>query len=121
MKIVTRFKLAELFCVLLVAIIVAVLFGFTVTVQNYVEADPPNPDLKVDVTAFQWQWKFAYPDHQGADGQPISTLGTSDTIPLLVLPTGEAIELTLQKKSGQQARIAVVAPPAVRIERPQKH
>lgn len=36
----------------------------------------------------------------------------------LVLPTGEAIELTLQKKSGQQARIAVVAPPAVRIERP---
>lgn len=38
----------------------------------------------------------------------------------LVLPTGEAIELTLQKKSGQQARIAVVAPPAVRIERPPK-
>lgn len=38
----------------------------------------------------------------------------------LVLPTGEAIELTLQKKSGQQARIAVVAPPAVRIERPQR-
>ena len=39
----------------------------------------------------------------------------------LILPNGEAIELTLQKKSGQAARIAVVAPPAVRIERPQKH
>jgi cytochrome c oxidase subunit II len=76
------------------AIIVAVLFGFTVTVQNFVEADPPNPDLKVDVTAFQWQWRFAYPDHQGANGQPISTLGTSDTIPLLVLPTNETIQFT---------------------------
>jgi cytochrome c oxidase subunit II len=65
-----------------------------VSVQNYVENDPPNPDLKVDVTAFQWQWKFAYTDHNGANGRPISTLGTSDTIPLLVLPTGESIEFT---------------------------
>lgn len=39
----------------------------------------------------------------------------------LMLPTGEAIELTLQKKSGQSARISVVAPQAVRIERPPKH
>ncbi len=76
------------------AIIVAVLFGFTVTVQDFVQANPPNPDLKVDVTAFQWQWKFAYPDHPGANGQPISTLGTSDTIPLLVLPTGESVQFT---------------------------
>ena len=45
-------------------IIVAVLFGFTVSVQNYVEIDPPNPDLKVDVTAFQWHWKFAYTGQQ---------------------------------------------------------
>ena len=39
----------------------------------------------------------------------------------LVLPTGETIELTLQKKSGQVARIAVAAPQTVRIERPTKH
>jgi cytochrome c oxidase subunit II len=76
------------------AIIVAVLFGFTVTVQDYVNDNPPNPDLKVDITAFQWQWKFAYPDHPGVNGQPISTLGTSDTIPLLVLPAGETIQFT---------------------------
>ena len=36
----------------------------------------------------------------------------------LFLPNGETIQLTLQKKSGQQARIGVVAPPSVRIERP---
>ena len=91
----TQYNLpVELIFTVVPAIIVAVLFGFTVTVQNYVENDPPNPDLKVDVTAFQWQWKFAYTDHNGAGGQPISTLGTSDTIPLLVLPTGESIEFT---------------------------
>ena len=55
--------------------------------------EPAQPDLKVDVTAFQ-RWKFAYPDHQGTNGQPISTLGTSDTIPLLVPPTGESIQFT---------------------------
>jgi cytochrome c oxidase subunit II len=91
----TQYNLpVELIFTVVPAIIVAVLFGFTVTVQNYVETDPPNPDLKVDVTAFQWQWKFAYTGSNGPDGQPISTLGTSDTIPLLVLPTGESIEFT---------------------------
>ena len=91
----TQYNLpVELIFTVVPAVIVAVLFGFTVSVQNYVENDPPNPDLKVDVTAFQWQWKFAYTDHKGAGGQPISTLGTSDTIPLLVLPTGESIEFT---------------------------
>jgi cytochrome c oxidase subunit 2 len=91
----TQYNLpVELIFTVVPAVIVAVLFGFTVSVQNYVENDPPNPDLKVDVTAFQWQWKFAYTDHNGAGGQPISTLGTSDTIPLLVLPTGESIEFT---------------------------
>ena len=91
----TQYNLpVELWFTVIPAVIVAVLFGFTVSVQNFVEADPPNPDLKVDVTAFQWQWKFAYPDHQGAAGQPVSTLGTTDTIPLLVLPMGETIQFT---------------------------
>jgi cytochrome c oxidase subunit 2 len=75
-------------------IIVAVLFAFTVNVQNYVDIDAPDPDLRVDVTAFQWNWEFEYPDAPAADGRPVSTLGTSDTIPLLVLPTERRIEFT---------------------------
>jgi cytochrome c oxidase subunit II len=77
-------------------IIVAVLFGFTVNVQNYVDRDLPNPDLRVDVTAFQWNWRFAYPDDRGANGQPISTQGSSEVIPLLVLPTDRRIQFTQQ-------------------------
>jgi cytochrome c oxidase subunit 2 len=75
-------------------IIVAVLFAFTVNVQNYVDTDAPDPDLRVDVTAFQWNWKFEYPDAPAPDGRPVSTLGTSETIPLLVLPTDRRIEFS---------------------------
>jgi cytochrome c oxidase subunit 2 len=77
-------------------IIVAVLFAFTVNVQNYVDVDAADPDLRVDVTAFQWNWEFEYPDAPAPDGQPVSTLGTSETIPLLVLPTDRRIEFTQQ-------------------------
>ncbi|WP_308282885.1 aa3-type cytochrome oxidase subunit II [Pseudonocardia nigra] len=73
-------------------VIVAVLFGFTVNVQNYVDTDGQDPDVRVDVTAFQWNWEFQYPDNPGPNGEPISTLGTSETIPLLVLPTERRIE-----------------------------
>ena len=73
-------------------IIVAVLFGFTVAVQNYVDIDEPNPDLNVQILGFQWNWRFTYPDSPGADGQPISTVGSAEEIPLLVLPTDRRIE-----------------------------
>jgi cytochrome c oxidase subunit II len=75
-------------------IIVAVLFGFTVNVQNYVDGSTPSPDVRVDVTAFQWNWRFDYPGSTAPDGQPVSTEGTSDTIPLLVLPTQRSVEFT---------------------------
>jgi len=75
-------------------IIVAVLFGFTVNVQNYVDVDVPDPDVRIDTLAFQWNWQFSYPDAPAVDGKPISTLGTSDTIPLLVLPTERRIQFT---------------------------
>lgn len=40
-------------------VIVSVLFYFTVLVQNEV-SDMEEPDVRVDVTAFQWNWKFGY-------------------------------------------------------------
>jgi cytochrome c oxidase subunit II len=74
-------------------IIVAVLFGFTINVQNFVEKDTPT-DLAIDVTAFQWGWKFTYPGTRTPAGTPVSTLGSSETIPLLVLPTTTSIGFT---------------------------
>jgi cytochrome c oxidase subunit 2 len=75
-------------------IIVAVLFGFTVAVQNYVDIDEQTPDLKVEILGFQWNWRFTYPDSRGADGQPVTTVGSVEEIPLLVLPVDRRIEFS---------------------------
>ena len=75
-------------------IIVAVLFAFTVQVQNNVNGRLDAPDLKIDTVAFQWNWQFTYPGTRTPTGAPITTIGTSDTIPLLVLPTNRSIEFT---------------------------
>ncbi|WP_084436850.1 cytochrome c oxidase subunit II [Aldersonia kunmingensis] len=124
-------------------VIIAVLFYFTVVVQNYVHEKQPDPDVVVDVTAFQWNWKFGYrsvvengtvwdgADHEreeamlaaaeaaaertNEEGHPrpgpingkdagdlsylryntVETVGSSNEIPVLVLPTGKRVEFTL--------------------------
>ncbi|WOC13698.1 aa3-type cytochrome oxidase subunit II [Gordonia sp. MP11Mi] len=124
-------------------VLIAVMFYFTVVVQNNVEKEEDNPAVVVDVTAFQWNWKFGYNsvkigndqlvnakdsrngepfelqipkyrEHEGekelvkgaAGGRSneerkylkfdkIETLGTSSTIPILVLPTDTRIEFDL--------------------------
>jgi cytochrome c oxidase subunit II len=72
-------------------IIIAVLFFFTVTVQNKVQDRSPTPDTTIQVNAFKWNWQFVYPDTTGPDGRPVNTVGNSTEIPILVLPTDERI------------------------------
>jgi cytochrome c oxidase subunit 2 len=72
-------------------IIIAGLFFFTVVVQNKVIDKTDDPDETIAVNAFKWNWQFVYPDTQGPDGQPVSTVGTSTEIPILVLPTDRTI------------------------------
>jgi cytochrome c oxidase subunit 2 len=86
----------ELFCVVVPVIMVCVLFFFTATTENSVLNKKPNPDVTVDVVAFQWNWEFRYPNEaKTSDGQTISTVGSSGEIPLLVLPTGKTIQYNL--------------------------
>lgn len=119
-------------------VIIAVLFYFTVVVQNKMLHKEPNPEVVVDITAFQWNWKFGYQKVNYADGSfnfdgadparkaamiskpegkdahgeervgairgknpedrsylnfdKVETVGTSDEIPVLVLPAGKRIE-----------------------------
>ncbi|MCP2252280.1 cytochrome c oxidase subunit 2 [Prauserella aidingensis] len=87
----------ELFCVVVPVIMVCVLFFFTATTESQVLAEEDEPDVTVDVTAFQWNWEFGYPDEQKAEnGQTISTVGSSSEIPLLVLPTDRTIQYNLR-------------------------
>ncbi|ADT98926.1 MULTISPECIES: aa3-type cytochrome oxidase subunit II [Mycolicibacterium] len=49
-------------------IIISVLFYFTVVVQEEMLKKEPNPEVVIDVTAFQWNWKFGYQKVEFADG-----------------------------------------------------
>ena len=49
-------------------LIISVLFYFTVVVQEKVLRKDPNPEVVIDVTAFQWNWKFGYQKINFTDG-----------------------------------------------------
>ncbi len=72
-------------------LVIAVLFYYTVIVQTDVTR-LGNADMSVSVQASKWNWTFAYPDSPGPDGRPVETVGDSDTIPILVVPTNRRIE-----------------------------
>jgi cytochrome c oxidase subunit II len=75
--------------------IIAVLFFYTVVVQNRVQERSADPDLTVAVNAFKWNWQFVYPDTSGENGEPVDTIGTSEEVPILVLPTGQDVRFEL--------------------------
>ena len=50
----------ELVLTVIPFLIISVLFYFTVVVQEQMVAKEDNPEVVVDVTAFQWNWKFGY-------------------------------------------------------------
>ncbi|TDH53159.1 cytochrome c oxidase subunit II [Mycobacterium talmoniae] len=122
-------------------LIIAVLFYFTVMVQEQMLRVEDDPEVVVDVTAFQWNWKFGYqkvdfkdgtlrfdgvdaarqqamaskPEGKDAHGEElvgpvrglntedrtylhfdkVETLGSTDEIPVLVLPVGKRIEFQM--------------------------
>src|SRR5262245_28448972 len=92
------------------SIIVVVLFYFTVTTQNYVQAEEPTDDVgvNVDVFGFQWNWQFTYRGYIDADGRHVvprtpdgdlvTTTGSTTEIPLLVLPSKATIHYDLHAR-----------------------
>jgi cytochrome c oxidase subunit II len=89
------------------SIIVVVLFYFTVVTQDYVLAEEKEPDVRVNITAFQWNWDFEYESYKAPSGAEIipetrdglvRTVGTSVEIPLLVLPTKSQIHYDIRAR-----------------------
>ena len=84
-------------------VIVAFLFIFTVLTENNVDAVVPvnatvtatgNPVVHVTVTAFQWGWRFNYPDlNVGIAGE--TTNGPDNHGPQMVVPVGETVQVRL--------------------------
>ncbi len=80
------------------SVIVLALFVMSMKVLVDVNHEPSDPALTVDITGFQWQWKFDYyhpdandPNQRGAPyGVSIAAQGQYSP-PTLVLPVGEVI------------------------------
>jgi cytochrome c oxidase subunit 2 len=69
--------------------IVAGLFVLTYRTIGAVESAPSPPAVAVRVTAFTWQWSFAY------EGTNVTVVGQRDRPPELVVPAGEPVRVTL--------------------------
>ncbi len=79
----------ELFYTAVPLVIVAVVFGLTMRAQGPVTRLSRTPALRVDVTGFQWGWRFRYP------AQRVTVVGDSNAPPTLVLPVNQTTRLRL--------------------------
>ena len=79
----------EVFYTVVPLVIVAVLFGLTMRAQERVTRLSDSPDLAVEITGFQWGWRFRYP------AQGLTVLGDANDPPTLVLPVGANVRLRL--------------------------
>ena len=79
----------EVFYTVVPLIIVAVLFGLTMRTQDRVTRLSDAPDLAVEVTGFQWGWRFRYP------AQGVTVVGDANNPPTLVVPVGANVRLRL--------------------------
>jgi cytochrome c oxidase subunit 2 len=79
----------EVFYTVVPLVIVAVLFGLTMRVQHRETHRSPTPDLTVEVTGFQWGWRFHYP------AQNVTVVGDANAPPTLVLPVGANVRFRL--------------------------
>jgi cytochrome c oxidase subunit 2 len=101
----------ELACTALPFVLVAILFYFTVTTENKVLANVPNPDVKIDVTPYKWAWDFGHEgttvpgalrntgsDKDWYNSTEVHTIGSSEEVAVLVVPSHKVIEFHLQSR-----------------------
>ena len=83
-------------------LIVFALFAFTVITENKVDAtvradattSQGKPVVQIRVTAFQWGWRFDYPNlNVGVAGEV--TNGPGNHGPQMVVPVGQTVQITL--------------------------
>ncbi|MGH8961078.1 MAG: aa3-type cytochrome oxidase subunit II [Jatrophihabitantaceae bacterium] len=80
-------------------IIIAGLFYRTVVVEDDVNKLSKHPDVLVQVDAFKWNWQFEYQQVHGTATDyaktktPLSTVGSDNEIPILVIPEGQTVQI----------------------------
>ena len=79
----------ELTYTIIPVFIVIGLFAATVVVENQVVANP-TPAATINVTAFQWGWKFSYPGHRAV------VIGQTTQSPIMVMPADQNVLINLR-------------------------
>lgn len=78
-------------------LIICVLFAYTASTESFVDKTTANPDVRVQVVGFKWNWEFDYLDQKDTASSEatdvVNTIGSSDEIPVLVLPVGQTIRI----------------------------
>lgn len=78
---------------------IAILFYYTVTTQNFVTNLDQKPEHSVEVTAYKWNWQFEYDNTTDSEtSEMVKTVGTTDEIPVLVLPAGSKVKFSLHSQ-----------------------
>lgn len=118
----TKYNFAvEAFCFAFPFFVIAGLFYRTVIVEDYVNKLTKNPDVKVQVDAFKWNWEFEYHSYRGVEANKsekpqqlnytangsdltnpqhktvpyyLNTLGSTNEIPVLVLPVNQTVQIS---------------------------
>ncbi len=95
----------EILYTIIPLIIVGVIFYFTVTTENQIDALTAHPVVVIKVTGFQWGWSFQYLNAQNrqialvetAQARPTVLAGNplSPEYPQFVLPVGETTRIVL--------------------------
>jgi cytochrome c oxidase subunit 2 len=91
-RVVRWLKPLEAVWVALVAGVVVVLIVSTFRTEDRVDAVSADPAQTIHVLAFQWGWRFTYP------GTGITTTGTGQRPPTLVVPAGEPVRIELSSR-----------------------
>jgi cytochrome c oxidase subunit 2 len=70
--------------------IVGVLLGLSIRTERDVTAVVDDPDVRVQVIGFQWEWQFNYLDDD------VTVTGLPDEPPEIVLPVGATVRFELE-------------------------
>lgn len=76
-------------------IIVVVLFGYGLQAQASATALKKEPDLTLNVTGYQWNWRFQYPEQNVTVAGGLQDVTDRSTYPTMVLPVNERIRFNL--------------------------
>jgi cytochrome c oxidase subunit II len=89
--------LVEIIWTAIPTVIVLILFALSISTLATVEAksDPSTKGVSIEVDGFQWQWQFRYLDGDQNPDNDVSVIGDPANPPVMVVPVGEPIRLTL--------------------------